>query len=184
MAEYERDDLRERVEAVALKHGFRERDVAYQAIKHGLDEALGWLRVRRPQAIRDALGCEDPELDSKLSEYIFGVLKPFQPVWLPSDEESAVELDDGEVDLARSYPYRERGPEGLPTDWVGLRSELDRFHHACRENPQDEHDRKMAGYLDGRIREEAECHRRRAEAKKRREEALFELRGRVVEEDA
>ena len=173
LAEYERDDLRKRVEEAALKHGLRERDVAYQAVKHGLDEAVGRLRVYRPLAIRDALECTDPELDSKLSDYIFRVLKPFQPVRLPQDV-GPVENDDyyERDDLVASY---------LPPDWRGLRSELDLLHQACRESPYDENDRKMAKYLDGRIREEAEFNRRVAEAQRRREEALFELRGRVEE---
>ena len=159
LAIYADDWLRRKVEEATFTHEMRERDLVYNAMQQGLDEALIWLRLAPVLRIRDGLRAEDPDLDLKLTEYIHAVGRRVQPVGLP-DPHFLSEEEPGLVEAAE---------------------ELERLHHARRENPLDEHDRLLTSYLDRRNTEAEEQARQRFEA---RQSELLELRGLGHEDDA
>ena len=151
LAIYADDQLRRRIEDAAFQHAKRERDIVYNAMQGGLDEALVTLRLAPVLRIRDGLRAEDPDLDLKLTEFIHAVRGHHQPVQLPDPD------------------WEQEDP-----DWIAAAEELQRLHHVWSERPLDEHDRVLASYLDGRHAEEKEQARKRLEA---RQSELLELRG-------
>lgn len=186
MAAYDWDHLRQQIEDVVLSHGQRERDVVYRAIKQGLDEAVRQLRVRRPLLILDALTgdlarseARNTEVILKLAEYVHGVMGSQQPERLP-DDGASMRLRDDLLEYAREEiefePYED--DVVVHPDWRGTGNELRDLLNACRKDPRDEHDRRLAKYLAGRFAQEIELDRRDEERKRQDAEVLLELRGR------
>ena len=159
LAIYSDDELQRRIEDAAFTHRKRERDIVYNAIQQGLEEALIWLRLAPVLRIRDGLRAEDPGLDLKLTKYIHAVRGHHQPVQLP-DPDAFLEEED--------------------PDWIEAAEELRRLHHVWSESPLDEHDRLLASYLDSRGAEAKEQTRRLHEV---RQSELLELRGGGDDED-